>query len=599
MTESGLQIFPALTRRSSEVWQVGAVRLPIWIAGSGGKPASAWIALCRSWDSGRMQPSNPGSEEEVPALLADALSRAARKWRFRPARVQVPEEAWAGALEALLAPEGVEVEVQSNLPELLNVLEAVRIGMAEDELRPGPLTGAGVTPERMAGLARAAADFMAASGWRYLNGEDLIRIEAPGIDPDLRFLILSHRWGRPAPYLTFFAEAEEEGSETDGEEKGRGLWLVEFLPPWGAPAEDVELWARHGLSWAGEGLLPVALFLGREALARPDSRQLALFEGIFAALAVATEEDLDAGRWETQVATSQGLVRFVLSLPELLAAEPPPGRRLALPPVEALTAGPESREEQAEDLLDLAYQAHGRGATLLARQALAVWPDCADAYNLLAVRSPDFDSAARLYEQAMAAGERAMGPEIFAEAGHFWGLIETRPYMKARQGLANIRVNQERYAEAVDHYEELLRLNPNDNQGVRDSLVSLLVDLGRNEEAWKWLDFFDEDGQALMEYPRALLRYRAEGDSLMARKALKAAVKANRFVPGMLLGTRPVPPEGDFYSVGRESEAGFYVTLSRGAWDTTAGALEWLRKRTVPPRRPGSKKKAKRKKTRR
>src|SRR5581483_10910723 len=105
-------------------------------------------------------------------------------------------------------------------------------------------------------------------------------------------------------------------------------------------------------------------------------------------------------------------------------------------------------------------RARGRRTVLLARQALEAWPDCADAYSFLASRAPDLESAARLYELGMAAGERAMGAGAFENAGCFWGLVETRPYMRARVGLARVLAEQDRLGEAVEHYQELLRLNP-------------------------------------------------------------------------------------------------------------------------------------------
>jgi tetratricopeptide (TPR) repeat protein len=614
-----------------ETWQVGAARLPFWVARRGSEPRRAWIAICVSLDSGAILPSDPGPEEEVPRLLESVVSQAARKWHVRPRLVQVPETAWAPGLERALSPQGVEVEVQAHLPLLREILEDLPRRMAEDDPRPGILTGAGATPDRVAALARAAAGFMAASGWRHLNEADLIRIEAPDAEAELRFLVLSHVGGTSAPKLLFlrdvvdfeavladdeelddddFPDDEEDVWEEGGrEEAGRnpGVWVVELLPPWYAPPEDVDLWECHGLPWAGKGFLPLAMFLAPEGERRPDHRQLAFFEGLFATLATTSEEDLDAGRWEKRVSTAEGEARFVLSLPDLLApAETAPGPPNPLSALRFLeqsmrrserepTDGP-SLQDRAEDLLERAYQARGHRATLLARQALEVWPDCADAYNLLARRAPDPESRARLYELGMAAGERAIGPEAFEDAGHFWGLLETRPYMRARLGLAETLANQGRLGEAAEHFQEMLRLNPGDNQGVRHTLVNLLIALDRDEEAWKLADSYPDDG-ALLEFPRALLRFRGEGDSPEARKSLKQAVRANRFVPGVLLGTREPSPQAGYYSPGRESEAALYLDLSLDTWAGTKGALAWLRARTAPPPRPKSK--GKRKKARR
>ena len=75
----------------------------------------------------------------------------------------------------------------------------------------------------------------------------------------------------------------------------------------------------------------------------------------------------------------------------------------------------------------------------MAREALKIAPDCAQAYVLLAeddAKTPQ--EALHYYEQGVAAGERAMEPGEFEElTGDFWEVIETRPYMRAREGLAS------------------------------------------------------------------------------------------------------------------------------------------------------------------
>jgi hypothetical protein len=49
----------------------------------------------------------------------------------------------------------------------------------------------------------------------------------------------------------------------------------------------------------------------------------------------------------------------------------------------------------------------------LAKDALGICPDCADAYVLLAEHATRRKEALRLYEQGVAAGERALGAEAF------------------------------------------------------------------------------------------------------------------------------------------------------------------------------------------
>src|SRR6266702_4420836 len=57
----------------------------------------------------------------------------------------------------------------------------------------------------------------------------------------------------------------------------------------------------------------------------------------------------------------------------------------------------------------------------LARNALEICPDCADAYVLLAEHAPGRKQALALYQQGVTAGERALGPDAFQrDSGHFW-----------------------------------------------------------------------------------------------------------------------------------------------------------------------------------
>src|SRR3954447_1552205 len=65
-------------------------------------------------------------------------------------------------------------------------------------------------------------------------------------------------------------------------------------------------------------------------------------------------------------------------------------------------ADPDTPQGQAQELLFEAFEADNpERRTELARQALAVWPDCADAYVLLAENTGSRKEALRLYEQGV------------------------------------------------------------------------------------------------------------------------------------------------------------------------------------------------------
>src|SRR5215211_7843795 len=119
--------------------------------------------------------------------------------------------------------------------------------------------------------------------------------------------------------------------------------------------------------------------------------------------------------------------------------------------------------ERAQDLIYEAFETESsRKRVQLAKKALKVSPDCADAYVLLAEEDAgSLEEARELYQKGVEAGERALGRETFEEeAGHFWGILETRPYMRARQGLAVCLWELGEREEAIEHYQEMLDLNP-------------------------------------------------------------------------------------------------------------------------------------------
>src|SRR5260221_8438810 len=66
-----------------------------------------------------------------------------------------------------------------------------------------------------------------------------------------------------------------------------------------------------------------------------------------------------------------------------------------------------------------------------------------------------------------------------------------RPYMRARLGLAQTLQSLGRDDEALNHYRELVRLNPNDNQGARYRLIVALLELDVDDDAGALLFFGD------------------------------------------------------------------------------------------------------------
>ncbi len=109
-------------------------------------------------------------------------------------------------------------------------------------------------------------------------------------------------------------------------------------------------------------------------------------------------------------------------------------------------------------------------------EVLNVSPYCVDAFNLLAGESRILDEKIYFYQQAIRAGRMILGePCIQGELGHLWSNIDTRPYMRALKGHADCLREAGRREQAIEAYEELLRLDPGRSSGYQVRPVSLLV----------------------------------------------------------------------------------------------------------------------------
>lgn len=134
-------------------------------------------------------------------------------------------------------------------------------------------------------------------------------------------------------------------------------------------------------------------------------------------------------------------------------------------------------------------QTSRRARVALAHKALTISPLCADAYVLLAEEeAKSAKEALEYYRKGVEVGAQALEPRGFKEyAGHFWGFLETRPYMRARAGLAAALNTLGEVASAICNYQDMLRLNPNDNQGIRYVLAGCLMKSGDIEALKKLL----------------------------------------------------------------------------------------------------------------
>ena len=633
--------FKRLPQRTGEVWQGRLVRLPAWIdhpTDAEGEPSRPLGALWVSLRTGLIHLAlAPEGSPASPEFALTALLEFGLKWskglEGRPARVEVQDAALRDALADPLAQLSTSVVVVDDMPAVREVLSNLESEATGGRRFPGALESAGVTPDRLRAFANAAAAFYTSRVWDRLANEDLVVVESDGMPKTMRQVSVLGQGGQQFG-IAFFDSRDAFERVLDMADAGRSATRahgVTFGPIDELPFADADAWLDHALPVAGPRAYPLAADLGRDgSVRRPDARELTCAEALLRALAETTEDELDAGRWRKRANTFDGPVDLTLTLPFLLEAEAGQTSAVAdsaaMPvaaergsvriarmiegrsfeslddlnaeveragqrglfdtPAEAETGRELTALERAQELAYDAMEAQSRLQIKRARQALAISPDCADAWGVLADAASTPEAARERYELAVAAGVRAIGAERFAElTGEFWGHLDTRPYMRARLGLAQTLRSLGRDDEALTHYRELLRLNPNDNQGVRYLLVVALLDLNRNAEAQALLDQYPDDIQALWPYARLLVRFRMGGATARTRAALGDAVKTNPHVIKYLLDLDSIPfDRPPHFTLGSKDEAAYVADELGDACEATAGLESWLRSQAIARR---------------
>ncbi len=249
--------------------------------------------------------------------------------------------------------------------------------------------------------------------------------------------------------------------------------------------------------------------------------------------------------------------------------------------MDRLTRGAVKRKiRQAQELVYDAWEAEDSDEefVLLAR-AIELDPCNVDAWlGLMAFEPLKGDEEIAFLRRLVVLGEKGLGKTVFRESkGIFWGLLETRPYMRARAQLAFRLMEDGCLEESVAEHEGMLELNPNDNQGMRYTLMALYLALNNLDGADRLFKQYDERKySATFAWAYVFGRYLA-GDIKGAQRALKTARAQNTYAEDYFAGRKRLPSKmPDMYSMGSPEEAMIAWEILKPAWEKHPEAQAWL-----------------------
>ena len=160
-----------------------------------------------------------------------------------------------------------------------------------------------------------------------------------------------------------------------------------------------------------------------------------------------------------------------------------------------------------------------------------------------------------------------------------WGWATNRPLLRLYRSLGLQLLEKKQTEEALEVFEDLLALNPNDNQGARALVVDCHFALKAPEGVLSVCRQFRQDCLPELVYGRPLALFQL-GRAREARRALDKAIDAlPRIAVELLKARHPKPKDVDErrVSLGGWDAAYVYWQEHGVYWKKTPGALEFLR----------------------
>lgn len=533
-----------------------------------------------------------------------------------PKEIHFADRHLADSLSPTLLVNHIAVKHKPNHRLVANIFREITQEINPKETRvPGLLSQPKVTKKMVGMLFKAACIFYHSRPWDIIDEESLLVIRISG---------------QPAPYYanvrgsqsaeyglavyTSLKQAKEyfSMSKVNKTDKFKEYHLFSFSFPPYVSFDDLDAVEKYGWELPSPNIYPSPFFFNPKGVKRPSADMLAWYEAALRAIPLfisryKSQNGLPReGISELEVETSRGTqivqISFFLADPpdfpifedqitdENLTDQISFDRRgmegdLAKLDFFGLDEDP-SENSAVREAQFIMYDAWDnpdvKTRIRLAKKALKFSPDCADAYVLLAEEEArTVQKSKALFQQGVEAGRRALGEDFFQDEeniGYFWGILETRPYMRALAGLANSLWQMGNEEQAVLHYRELLRLNPGDNQGIRFILLELLIEMNHLEDVRVLMDDYLDSDSVDWSYTALLMELWENGDSVRAHSLLESAIEANEHIPAYLLGIKLIPDlRSPYITFGGEDEAADYVTRHIRFWKKRKIVLKWLK----------------------
>ena len=219
--------------------------------------------------------------------------------------------------------------------------------------------------------------------------------------------------------------------------------------------------------------------------------------------------------------------------------------------------------DDAYEILEKAQNARNeKEAIKLAKKAYEKYPECFDAILFQCDLEENGIKRMKLLDDGLEVEKNRLIKEKYFDKeniGHFYGIFETRPYIRVLVVKAEYLLEEGKLRQAESICKEVLRLNENDNMGARYLLMAIFATLEEENDMLKLYKKYPEEDLEML-FPLFALYYKIGND----KKALEYLNRVNKcnsnfvkFFNGTIKESGKVNP--GYYSRGDSSEIFMYL----------------------------------------
>ena len=218
--------------------------------------------------------------------------------------------------------------------------------------------------------------------------------------------------------------------------------------------------------------------------------------------------------------------------------------------------------DDAYEILEEAQNARNeKEAIKLAKKAYEKSPECFDAILFQCDLEENGIKRMKLLDDGLETEKNRLIKEKYFDKeniGHFYGIFETRPYIRGLVVKAEYLLEEGKLRQAESICKEVLRLNENDNMGARYLLMAIFATLEEENDMLKLYKKYPEEDLEML-FPLFALYYKNSNDE-KAIEYLKRINKSNpnfiKLFKGKMEDNENIMP--GYYSIGDSSEIKMY-----------------------------------------